>query len=128
MKTVTLSCLMLCAGGATAGDFSSRLAEAKRVEATPEGGRYAQALAPLMGDAMRACVAPGSSAPENLGEFVVVGNVSSGGRLVQAEVRPRTAIGVCFLRQFAASKFPAVPGTPNLNAPYPIHVEMKVAP
>jgi len=82
MKPLVAIVLLLTAQ-VHAGDFGSRVAEAKVASATPEGKEYEKAIGPYIGSAMQACIPVGSKEPANLGSFGMVGRVTAHGKLVR---------------------------------------------
>jgi len=128
MKPFILSCLLcLFTTSAAAEAFDERMSAGKRAEGTPQGGAYLQTLGPAYGAAMRICIPPGSTSPENLGRFELVADVGPEGRVKNAVVRPVTPISRCFANELVKFSLAAAPPAAKDN-PYPIYVEMKVAP
>jgi hypothetical protein len=130
---VLLAPLILCliAAEAAAADLSTRIAEAKAESATPSGAEYDQKLGPLIGQAMRSCIPPGATAPENLGSFALVARVGADGRQREVEVDSNTRVAACFKSRFAAFNLPPPPSSPGKREDftgYPIVVEMTVSP
>lgn len=78
MRTIAIALIFL-SSGVNAGDFSARVAAGNKAIATPEGKAYDAALVPAIQSAMLACVPPGSSPKESLGEFALVGYCRSKG-------------------------------------------------
>ena len=76
---------------------------------------------------MRACIPPGSTDPETLGAFALVGYVAANGTLGSIEVRPRTKVALCFAEHLSQVQFDAPPHA-KASVGYPVHVEMRVAP
>jgi hypothetical protein len=127
MRYLILAIIFL-ADSALAGDFDSRVAEAKHASASVEGQRYDQGLGPSIGIAMRTCVPPGSTSQANLGKFTLVGYVAPSGVLSSVEVQPSTTVSECFAAQFRQLKLPNPPASLALKPGVPIVVEMSVTP
>jgi hypothetical protein len=128
-NTVLLAVVLL-AGTASAQTFADRVAAAKTQSTKPEGQRYEQSLYPTFGEGMRTCIPPGTIGTETLGNFTLVGTVTSGGSLRNAAVEPESKVALCFREQMRAACLPAPPyvlASPA-GAGYPIVIEMKVTP
>jgi len=119
---------MVLSVGAHAADFESRVANGKAAAATPEGENYEASLGPIIGGAMQACIAIGSKEIANLGKFIVVGNVSATGSLVEVDFNPNTAVSRCFAEKLQGQRLPKPPGTSTLSAGFPIQVTLSVVP
>jgi len=115
---------------ANAQDSAARVAAAKAAVRTSEGETYDKALGPYIGKAIGACIPAGTSNPENLGSFTLIADVSSEGQVRNATVSPHSTVATCFQAKFVQSTLPPPPGSHSAAAfsPYPIVVEMKVAP
>jgi hypothetical protein len=127
MKIAFIAWLWLSTS-ALADSFADRVAEAKKASATPQGTKYDQALGPAIGAAMRACVPPGATSTENLGEFVLVGYVDRTGMVSSVEVQPKTKVSLCFATQFQHAHLTPPPEYAASAAGFPIAVEMSVRP
>ena len=127
MKRLLLLLLSL-AGQAGAADFAARVAEAKAAAASLEGAKYDQSLWPYFGTAIRTCVPPGSSAESNVGDFVLVANISSNGKLEFVDVEPVTVISTCFAAQLEKTQLPVPPKYTQSVQDYPMHMEMRIKP
>ena len=129
---VGTSCLCIVATFAVAADnLSTRIAEAKAKSATASGAKYDQSLGPFISEAMRSCMPPGSTAPENLGSFTLVAVVNSDGKQSRVEVNPNSKVSACFKSKFTAFTLlppPSSAGSGEDAGGYPIAVEMKVTP
>jgi hypothetical protein len=112
---------------ACAGSLSSRIDEAKRATSTNAGAIYDESLGPYIRAAIQACLPPGSSAPENLGSFVLVGYVMASGQVADVAVEPETMVSSCFSEEFGKNGLPIPPDT-DLPQGYPVLVEMRVEP
>ena len=124
-----LSCLV--ATIAIAADLSKRVAEAKAEIATALGAKYDEKLGPFIGEAKRSCIPPGTTAPENLGNFTFIARVGLDGKQREVEVEPSTRVATCFKGRFAAFTLPTPPGSVGSRegtTGYPIVVEMKITP
>lgn len=126
MNRIFISALMFCSP-AFASDFASRVDEAKQATKTHEGAQYDVALGPFIGSAMQACIPPGSTNPNNLGSFTLVGYVTATGALQSVIVEPQTKVSSCFAERFESSTLPNPPQI-NPGKAYPIVVEMKITP
>ena len=121
---------VLLADTASAQTFADRIAAAKTEPAKPEGQRYEQSLYPKFGEGMRTCIPPSTNGTDTLGNFTLVGTVTSGGSLRNTAVEPESKVALCFREQLSAARLPAPPyvlASPA-GAGYPIVVEMKVTP
>jgi hypothetical protein len=109
-------------------DFASRVAEAKAAAETPEGKAYEPAIRTLIGAAMQACIPVGSSNPQNLGTFTVVGSVSKRGKLVEVELNPANNVSRCFAAKLQDSPWPMPPRSTSPDSAYPVEITMRVVP
>jgi hypothetical protein len=127
MKTRILLLLLLSMSGPIlADDFSSRADAGEAALSSPSGKKYQAALGPVIGKALRICIPPGSTSPENLGSFVLVANIAPSGKANKIEIRPETTISRCFAKHFGESELPA---PPEGSLPeFPIVVPIKIAP
>ena len=126
MKRAVIVTLFICSS-AIAGDFASRVTEAKQVISTPVGAQYDSALIPLIGIAIRACVPPNSTDTTNLGSFTLVSYVTATGTLSDVAIEPKTKVSSCFAERFSQQTFPTPPNATSSKG-YPIVVEMKITP
>lgn len=92
-----------------ADEFSHRVDAGNAVAATTLGKSYDSLLAPHILQAMRTCIPIGTNDPSNLGEFVVVANVSQRGILSAVEVRPSNHVSQCFTQQISMTHLPPPP-------------------
>jgi hypothetical protein len=120
--------LLFMVGQCVAADFSGRVAKAKVAAASPSGAAFERSLYPHFFTAIQACIPAGSTASENLGVFVFVGEVTKNGALLKVEVEPRTSISTCFAEQLAKASLPVPPKSDRPSSGFPIEVEMRVAP
>jgi hypothetical protein len=120
--------LLLAASAASGSDFESRVAEAKKAAASPEGQRYAAEAGPTLGSAMASCIPPGTTDPKNLGEFILIGRVTAQGELKDYAVNSTSTVALCFARAVAQSRWPVPPVWNGQLGNFPIEVTMKVVP
>jgi hypothetical protein len=128
MNRLIVACVaILGAASATATDFAARVAAAKLAEQSQEGGEFLRVLGPAYGAAMRACILPGTSSPDNLGKFELVADVAADGRILNTDFRPATRVSRCFARELAAQSLAPPPKFRSLST-YPVYIAMEVAP
>jgi hypothetical protein len=118
------------AGAANAQTFAEQVVKAKVEAAKPEGQKYERSLYPAIGQAMRTCVPPGTTSHETLGNFTLVGAVTTSGTLRGALIEPESKVAMCFRKEFMAARLPPPPyvlPSPG-GAGFPVVVEMKLVP
>jgi hypothetical protein len=126
MKFFPILAFTLLAHFAWADDFTARAAAGRAASATPAGSKFDQSLVPMLGKAGAFCDPSGTTLPASeLGQFVLVGNVTQAGTLVDVEVQPETPVAECFAARLARDHFnpPARPG----GSTYPIVVQLNVS-
>lgn len=105
MNRVAVACAAIfVAASATAADFAARVAAAKLAEQSQEGGEFLQVLGPAYGAAVRACILPGTSSPDNLGKFELVADVAADGRVLNADFRLATQVSRRFAREWPRNR------------------------
>ena len=121
MKSTLVMAGLFLLVGASPASFDSRLESGRQAISTEQGKAYDASLGPTIGQALRACVPPGS--PSRIGKFALVGTVASSGAVSAIEVRPVTSASRCFAKQISAASLPAPP-----FSPFPLVIEISIIP
>jgi hypothetical protein len=119
--------LWIASLGANALTFEERIELAKAAERSVDTWFYEKvmfdAVGPHLATTMRACF--GQTAKPQADPFVLVADLSPEGKAVNVEVRPPTAVAVCFSEGFATTAFPIPPRFQD-RANFPVVIEMRI--
>jgi hypothetical protein len=125
MKIFPILALTLLAHAAWADDFTARAIAGRAASATSAGSKFDDSLLPILGKAGAFCDPSGTKLPATeLGQFVLVGDVTPQGKLINIVVKPENPVSQCFAAQLAHNAFDAPPRPDNAN--YPIVVQLNV--
>ena len=125
MKIFPILALTLLAHAAWADDFTARAAAGRAASATSAGSKFDNSILPMLGKAGAFCDPPGTKLPATeLGQFVLVGDITQEGRLINIAVKPQNPVSECFAAQLSRDTFDPPP-RPD-NATYPILVQLNV--
>jgi len=113
---------------ALAGDFDSRVAAAKKVQATSDGLSYSARLAPLFEQAMQYCNPAGPYTKPDRILFTFVGKVTASGGLTSIDFTPRGRISRCFADRMANQQLPTPPDSLLTDKGVPIVYQASLAP
>lgn len=110
-----------------ATDFHDRVTQGRLAEAAATGPAYQKTLWGQIGDpmtdAMKTCI---KRLPRpDKSPFTLVADVGADGHPARIDVQPRTPLADCLATTFAGWTLPAPPKTP---APYPIEIDVSIAP
>lgn len=127
MPNLLALALLIAPSAAPADDFQARVLQGRLAEADRHGPAYQKQLWARIGtpmtDAMKACIV--RHAPADKSPFTLVADVAADGHTTRIEVQPATPLASCLAEAFARWPLPAPPATPR---PYPIEIDVSVAP
>src|SRR5882757_9481336 len=127
MKILVLT-LLFFSGTAIAGDFDARVKAGKKALASVTGQAYEASWGPVMKTTLPACLPLGAKSPATLGKFTFVADVAPSGLVSAVEVKPSTAVSLCFAQRFNGAQLPPPPVSPRAGSLFPVADEIEVTP
>ena len=109
MKKIVAAATLVSANLAIADDFPARVEVGKLALRSRVAQEYESSWAPQVSGAMTACTTLGIKPSGGFERFAFVGNISAEGKVSDIEVRPKTALSLCFAKHFNNAQLPPPP-------------------